>query len=97
MTNIYKLSSRLALVVSISAIGMFAFGLLVTETVSAQDGEYYQEGEDNYEAPQYDDSIDTDDFDESDPQNPDPEFMDEIEPGEFDQSDDVTELDENNP
>ena len=96
MTNIYKLSSRLALVVSISAIGMFAFGQLVTETVSAQDGEYYQEGEDNYEAPQYDDSLETD-FDESEPQNPDPEFMDEIEPGEFDQSDDVTELDENNP
>ena len=96
MTNIYKLSSRLALVVSISVLGMFAFGLLVTETVSAQYGQYYQEVEDNYEAPQYDDSLDTE-FDESEPQNPDPEFMDEIEPGEFDQSDDVTELDENNP
>ena len=96
MTNIYKLSSRLALVVCISVIGIFGFGLLVTETVSAQYGEYYQEVEDNYEAPQYDDSLETD-FDESDPQNPDPEFMDEIEPGEFDQSDDVTELDENNP
>ena len=77
MTNIYKLSSRLALVVSISVLGMFAFGLLVTETVSAQDGEYYQDVEDNYEAPQYDDSLETD-FDESEPQNPDPEFMDEI-------------------
>lgn len=41
MTNIYKLSSRLALVVSISVLGIFGFGLLVTETVSAQDGEYY--------------------------------------------------------
>lgn len=82
--------------VCISVLGIFAFGLLVTETLSAQQGEYYQEVEDNYEAPQYDDSLDSE-FDESEPQNPDPEFMDEIEPGEFDQSDDVTELDENNP
>lgn len=97
MTNIFKLSITLALGFLISAFCAFSIGQLITDTASAQDEDYYQEVEDGYEVPQYDDSVDADDFDNSQPQNPDPEFMEEIEPGEFDQSDDVTELDENNP
>jgi len=79
------------------ALGIFSVCQLIIETASAQDGDYYQEVEDNYESPQYDDAIDINGFDENEDQNPDPEFMEEVEPGEFDQSDDVTELDENNP
>ncbi|MFB3148225.1 MAG: hypothetical protein ACE10J_06120 [Thermodesulfobacteriota bacterium] len=97
MTNIFKISLTFVLGILILAVSVLSICESYTLTATAQDGEYYQEVEDNYEAPQYDDSLDTDDFDESAPQNPDPEFMDEIEPGEFDQSDDVTELDENNP
>jgi hypothetical protein len=96
MTNIFKLSITLALGFLISVFCAFSIGQLITETASAQDEDYYQEVEDGYESPEYDDPVDADDFDNSQPQNPDPEFMDEIEPGEFDQSDDVTELDENN-
>jgi hypothetical protein len=97
MTNIYKLSITLALGVLISGLGILSVGQLTAETTSAQDEGYSQEDQNNYESPQYDDSVGADDFDNSQPQNPDPGFIDEAEPGEFDQSDDVTELDENNP
>ncbi len=97
MTNMYKLSISLGLGVFISALCLFGIWQVGTETATAQDEDYYQEVEDGYEVPQYDDPVVADDFDNSQPQNPDPGFMDEIEPGEFDQSDDVTELEENNP
>ncbi len=97
MTNLYKLSIALAFAFLMSVLGIFSLGPLTADAAYAQGEESYPELEDDYEVPQYDDTVDTDDFDNSQPQNPDPEFMEEQEPGEFDQSDDVTELDENNP
>ena len=96
MKNIYKLSVTLTLGVLISAFGIFTIGQLTTDTASAQDEGYYQEDQDNFESPQYDELNDDAVFDENEDQNPDPEFMEEVEPGEYDQSDDVTELDDNN-
>ena len=63
-------------------VGFLGFN---TKTVFAQD-------QDNYEVPQYDNPVDADDFDNTQPQNPDPGFMEEQEPGEYNQSDDTPEL-----
>lgn len=60
-------------------------------TAFAQD----EQVEDNYGTSVPNDSIDANNFDNSQPPNPDPEFMEQIEPGEYNQSDDTTELNDN--
>ena len=93
---------RMSLIVNIRwfllFVGIFliwSVTFLYTVPVIAQDEEYYQDMEENYEEPQYEEYIENEEHTEQDYQDPDPEFMEEVEPGEYDQSDDVTDIDQN--
>ena len=93
---------RMLLIVNIRGLLLFvgifllwSVTFLYTVLVIAQDEEYYQDMEENYEEPQYEEYIENEEYPEQDYQDPDPEFMEEVEPGEYDQSDDVTDIDQN--
>ena len=93
---------RMLLIVNIRGLLLFvgifllsSITFLYTVSVIAQDEEYYQDMEENYEEPQYEEYIENEEYTEQDYQDPDPEFMEEVEPGEYDQSDDVTDIDQN--
>ena len=93
---------RMLLIVNIRGLLLFvgifllsSITFLYTVSVIAQDEEYYQDMEENYEEPQYEEYIENEEYPEQDYQDPDPEFMEEVEPGEYDQSDDVTDIDQN--
>ena len=85
--------NRLSIVFALGfLISSFSIWHLHTDIVLAQ-GEQVEKG---YNPPVYNDPVDADNFDNTQPQNPDPEFMEEVEPGEYNQSDDATELNDNN-
>lgn len=85
-----KYNSIIFSVFSIFVFSIFLhyMGFSIIENAYGLQEEYYDELDENYEQPQYDD--------DQVPQNPDPEFMEEVEPGEYDQSDDVTEMNDRN-
>ncbi len=91
MMYIYRLSIIFALGFLISSFSTFSIWHLDMDIAFAQD----EQLEDSYDPSVYNDPVDADNFENSQPQNPDPEFMEEVEPGEFNQSDDVTELNDN--
>lgn len=88
-------------------VGIFLFSsitFLHTVPVVAQDEDYYQDMEENYEQPQYEENyeepqyeeyMDNEQYPEEEYQDPDPEFMEQVEPGEYDQSDDVMDMEQN--
>ena len=91
MRNIYRLSIIFALGFLLSSFSTPSIWNIDTDIAFAQN----EHLEDSYDPSVYNDTVDADNFDNSQPQNPDPEFMEEVEPGEYNQSDDVTELNDN--
>ena len=88
MINIYKVTFIFVLGFLISMLSAFNIWQLNTEIVYAQQ----EQIKDDYNSSLNNDPAGNDNFDSTQPQNPDPEFMEEVEPGEYNQSDDTTEL-----
>lgn len=91
MISLYRLSIVLTIGFLMTMLSVFSIWQLNTDIAYSQDDQF----EDTYDTSVYNDTVDDDNFDNSQPPNPDPEFMEEIEPGEYNQSDDVTELNDN--